>query len=325
MKKTIKTKISIITAFILSIIIFTSYMANAATFKGGAQCITLMGDNVVDLGQDCYYVKVPIGTSGQLQYTLNEVDGIKPEGKAVFHNRRQNQNILTLSKDGKYTAKEYGKQRIEHYHINYSRKILKKRPDLKYNGFPEIYPYREIEIEVVDKNGNSVEEIPFYRLYNPKSGRYVFTRFMTERDRLIKKGYKDEGTGWQLATNTGYITLKEMSDRSKEAEKEIQNTNKTEEKFGPGREADVYQFENTLTKDRVYTNVVDEFIILNKSKFWKRIEYSAYSKSDYETPVYRLYCKKGLKGVHHYTKDENEKNQLVAAGWRDEGIAFYAK
>ena len=103
----------------------------------------------------------------------------------------------------------------------------------------------------MDKNGNSVEEIPFYRLYNPKSGRYVFTRFMTERDRLIKKGYKDEGTGWQLSTNTGYITLKEMFDRSKEAEKEIQNTNETEEKFGIGREAYVYQFENTLTKDRI--------------------------------------------------------------------------
>lgn len=186
MKKTLKTKISVITAFILSIIIFTAYVANAA----GAQCITLTGENVVDLGQDCYCVKVPIGSSGQFQYTLNEVDGIKPEGKAVFHNRRQNQNILTLSKDGKYTAKEYGKQRIEYYYINYSRKTLKKRPDLKYNGFPEIYPYREIEIEVVDKNVNSVEEIPFYRLYNQKSVRYVFTRFMTERDRLIKKAIR---------------------------------------------------------------------------------------------------------------------------------------
>ena len=119
MKRTIKIRRSIITVFILSIIIFTAYVANAA----GAQCITLTGENVVDLGQDCYYVQVPIGTSGQLQYTLNEVDGIKPEGKAVFHNRRQNQNILTLSKDGKYTAKEYGKQRIDTYYINYSKKV----------------------------------------------------------------------------------------------------------------------------------------------------------------------------------------------------------
>lgn len=55
------------------------------------------------------------------------------------------------------------------------------------------------------------------------------------------------------------------------------------------------------------------------------IEYSAYSKFNYETPVYRLYQKKGLKGAHYYTTDENEKNQLVAAGWRDEGIAFYVK
>ncbi|MGP1544122.1 MAG: hypothetical protein ACTTIO_04105 [Candidatus Fimenecus sp.] len=325
MKRTIKIRRSIITVFILSIIIFATYIVNASTIKGGRQCITLTGDNVVDLGQDCYYIKVPIGTSGQLQYTLNEVDGIQPEGKAVFYNRKQNQNILTLSKDGKYTAKEYGKQRIDNYYINYSKKSEKLKPILKSKSVSPVGGWREIEIEVVDKNGNSIEEIPIYRLYNPKSGKYVFTRFMTEKDKLIKKGYKDEGTAWQMATDTGYIKAKEKFGENKKVETKHQNTKNPKKSLDTGRTYGVEQFENILTKDRVFTNVIDERNSLVQKKLWRMVEYNSYSKSEYETPVYRLYQKKGLKGAHYYTTDEKEKNQLVASGWKDEGIAFYAK
>ena len=40
-----------------------------------------------------------------------------------------------------------------------------------------------------------------------------------------------------------------------------------------------------------------------------------------ETPVFRLYNEFG--GEHHYTMDASEKNRLVSAGWKYEGVAWF--
>ena len=40
------------------------------------------------------------------------------------------------------------------------------------------------------------------------------------------------------------------------------------------------------------------------------------------TPVYRLYNPNA--GDHHYTPSEQEKENLVAAGWQYEGIGWYS-
>ncbi|MFR0559017.1 L,D-transpeptidase, partial [Pseudoscardovia radai] len=48
---------------------------------------------------------------------------------------------------------------------------------------------------------------------------------------------------------------------------------------------------------------------------WRYLE-----KSD--KPIWRLYNPNG--GVHHYTTDQNEYDQLAKVGWLQEGVAGYA-
>ena len=62
---------------------------------------------------------------------------------------------------------------------------------------------------------------------------------------------------------------------------------------------------------------------------WKDEGIGWYSDESQGTPVYRLYNPNAAgqyeAGAHHYTKNESEKNVLVALGWSDEGVGWYGK
>lgn len=40
-------------------------------------------------------------------------------------------------------------------------------------------------------------------------------------------------------------------------------------------------------------------------------------------PLYREYNPNAITGTHNYTADKAEHDNLVAAGWKDEGIGWY--
>lgn len=49
-----------------------------------------------------------------------------------------------------------------------------------------------------------------------------------------------------------------------------------------------------------------------------------YTQNGNEIPFYRLYNPNAKSGTHHFTILASEKNNLVRAGWRYEGVAFYS-
>lgn len=48
------------------------------------------------------------------------------------------------------------------------------------------------------------------------------------------------------------------------------------------------------------------------------------AKSNTGVPVYRLYNPNAKVGSHHFTMSSYERNYLIKAGWKNEGIAFNA-
>ncbi|MBQ9549263.1 MAG: mannosyl-glycoprotein endo-beta-N-acetylglucosamidase, partial [Lachnospiraceae bacterium] len=116
-----------------------------------------------------------------------------------------------------------------------------------------------------------------------------------ERDILVTYGWSSEGTAWKAP--------------------EASN-------------APVYRVYNPNSGEHHYTTNVGEkdFLV---SLGWKNEGIGWYSDDSQGTPVYRLYNPNAAgqyeAGGHHYTKDVNEKNSLIAAGWSDEGIGWYGR
>lgn len=131
-----------------------------------------------------------------------------------------------------------------------------------------------------------VEKQGVYRLYNPNSGEHVFTAEQKEAQNLADAGWTYEGIGWH---ETGNIKIYRMY----------------------------------ANNEHVYLKANDEYAGLDIAG-WKgeKVAFLASDKpGDGLYPVFRLYNKTG--GHHMYTISENERDTLVKAGWKLEGIAFY--
>ncbi|MEE8826548.1 MAG: GH25 family lysozyme [Eubacteriales bacterium] len=132
------------------------------------------------------------------------------------------------------------------------------------------------------------QTVSMYRLYNPNSGEHFYTANLSERDSLVKAGWKYEGIGWKAPTSGSPI----------------------------------YRLYNPNSGDHHYTGSTDERDDLVK-RGWRYEDVSFYSALSGE-PQYRLYnpnCKGA--GAHHYTGSAEERDGLVTKGWRYEGIAWY--
>lgn len=170
--------------------------------------------------------------------------------------------------------------------------------------------------EVVDNTINSAEEVVeesneeentigtraalkydnIYRLYNPNSGAHHYTKLTTERDNLKRAGWRYEGIAW----------------------------------YAPQRLAKkVYRAYNPNSGEHLWTIKYDE--VKNVVRAGWRDEGVAFLAGDsrsaiHHLPVYRLFNPNSRSaGSHHYTKNWQEAANLIGAGWRDEGTAFYVK
>ena len=135
--------------------------------------------------------------------------------------------------------------------------------------------------------------VTMYRLYNPNSGEHFYTKDASERDNLVSIGWKSEGTAWTAPTSS--------------------NT-------------PVYRVYNPNSGEHHYTKDAGERSSL-VALGWNYEGIGWYSDDNQGTPLYRLYNPNATgaqeAGGHHYTRDVSEKNSLIAAGWKDEGIGWY--
>ena len=147
-------------------------------------------------------------------------------------------------------------------------------------------------------NSKSITFVPFtekqmFRLYNKYSGEHFYTSASAEKDNLVSYGWAYEGTAWIAPASS--------------------NT-------------PVYRLYNPNSGEHHYTMKSSEkdFLV---GVGWKDEGIGWYSDDNQGTALYRLYNPNATgaqeAGGHHYTKDVNEKNSLIAAGWRDEGIGWY--
>ena len=135
------------------------------------------------------------------------------------------------------------------------------------------------------------EAVPIYRLYNPNSGEHFFTGSATERDNLIKLGWKNEKIGWYAAKKSSIP---------------------------------VYRLYNkNAGNDHFYTKSASEKDKLVKLG-WKYEGIAFYASETRTTPVYRAYNPNAKMGTHHFTKSKSEYDTIVKLGWKAEKIAWYA-
>lgn len=132
-----------------------------------------------------------------------------------------------------------------------------------------------------------------YRLYNKNSGEHFYTSSAVEKNNLVSDGWANEGEAWIAPASS--------------------NT-------------PVYRLYNPNSGEHHYTMKSSEkdFLV---GVGWNDEGIGWYSDDNQGTPLYRLYNPNATgdkeAGGHHYTKDVNEKNNLTAAGWKDEGIGWY--
>ena len=140
-----------------------------------------------------------------------------------------------------------------------------------------------------------VIEGSMYRLYNPNSGEHFYTKDASEKNNLVSFGWKSEGTAWIAP---------------------------------PSSSIPVYRVYNPNSGEHHYTMNASERDTLVRVG-WRDEGIGWYSDENQRTPMYRLYNPNATgqyeAGGHHYTKDVNEKNSLIKAGWRDEGIGWYGR
>ncbi|MBQ9057966.1 MAG: carbohydrate-binding domain-containing protein [Atopobiaceae bacterium] len=132
--------------------------------------------------------------------------------------------------------------------------------------------------------------VTMYRLYNPNSGEHFYTSNTTEKNQLVKLGWRDEGIGWIAPTKS--------------------NT-------------PVYRLYNPNAGDHHYTTSAGEKNALVKLG-WRYEGIGWYSDDAKTVALYRQYNPNAQAGTHNYTTNKAENDQLVSIGWKGEGIGWYA-
>lgn len=136
--------------------------------------------------------------------------------------------------------------------------------------------------------------VTIYRLYNPRNGEHLYTADANEKNVLFQKhGWGYEGEAW-YAPNKGKDSLP------------------------------VYRLYNAGLQNHLYTIDTNEVRVLTTKHGWTKdnggrpVFYSG-GKAN----IYRVYNPK-LRGLHHWTTDQNEYRVLPKHGWKQEGIKLQA-
>ena len=136
---------------------------------------------------------------------------------------------------------------------------------------------------------NGVKTVWLYRVYNPHTGEHFYTLSATERDALVRAGWKDEGKAWKA----------------------------------PQSGVPIYRLYNPNASDHHYTPNEKEKNALVKLG-WKDEGVAFHGHNAYGRAVYRVYNPNAKSGSHHYTLSRKERDALVKKGWKDEGSSFFA-
>ncbi len=132
-----------------------------------------------------------------------------------------------------------------------------------------------------------------YRLFNENSGEHLYTADAGEAQYLTDIDWNYEGHAWQAPTSST---------------------------------TPVYRLFNPATGEHHYTKDEGERDYLDGIG-WNYESIAFYSDDNKGVPMYRLFNPNatGIKqaGSHHYTKDEGERDYLIATGWNYEGISWY--
>ena len=128
-----------------------------------------------------------------------------------------------------------------------------------------------------------------HRLYNPNSGEHFYTGSTSERDGLVKLGWRYEGVGWTAPASSG---------------------------------TPVHRLYNPNAGDHHYTMSASERDIL-LGVGWTYEGIGWYSDDARAVPLYRQYNPNARAGAHNYTTSRSENDNLVRLGWKGEGIGWY--
>ena len=180
--------------------------------------------------------------------------------------------------------------------FNVSDETMCKEDRIDASHIPgELYTSLNRPVCKYDYGHENLEDIKgrMYRLYNNYSGEHFYTCDIEEKNNLVSLGWTYEGIAWISPTSS---------------------------------KTPVYRLYNPNSGEHHYTIDANEKGTL-ASYGWKEEGIGWYSNDDQGTPLYRLYNPNAAgqyeAGGHHYTKNVSEKNSLIAAGWRDEGIGWY--
>lgn len=135
--------------------------------------------------------------------------------------------------------------------------------------------------------------IQMHRVYNPNSGEHFYTASAVERDSLVRAGWTYEGIGWTAASG----------------------------------KLPVYRLYSGT--DHHYTSSSFERDSLINAG-WKDEGIGWYTENPSGIPLYRQFnpnvdpsAPTNNSGSHNYTMSKAENDNLVAQGWRAEGIGWY--
>ncbi len=143
-------------------------------------------------------------------------------------------------------------------------------------------------------SSGTVGKKSLYRFYNTLTGEHFFTSDEKERDTLLQDvAWSNEGQGWKTPEFSNYP---------------------------------IYRLCNPNNGDHHYTMDKNEYDTL-QTYGWVGEGvglYSAGTEDENIVLLHRLYNPNATgAGSHHYTADENERNELVKLGWTYEGTAWY--
>lgn len=132
--------------------------------------------------------------------------------------------------------------------------------------------------------------VDVYRMYNPNSGEHFYTETYTERDNLMKAGWKYEGFGWTAPASD------------------------------INQSVPVYRLYNPNSGLHHYTMSTEERDQL-VSLGWRNEGVGWYSDGLKTVALYREYNPND--GTHNYTTSQSEDSHLVSVGWKQEGTGWY--
>ncbi|MBQ3549025.1 MAG: hypothetical protein IJA33_04020 [Oscillospiraceae bacterium] len=129
-----------------------------------------------------------------------------------------------------------------------------------------------------------------FRMYNPNTGEHFYTGSEKEKGDLVAAGWQYEGIAFTFPENTG---------------------------------APVYRLFQPSTGEHLYTMDEAEVEAL-MANGWNYENIAFNSAYDTEAVQHRLHNPNATVGAYHFTFSEEEMQNLINAGWEDQGIGWYS-